>query len=90
MFHRPTAAVLVLAAASGAALLAFTRPAPVAPPVMAWEYRIVRGAGIDLAASSQAQDEQLAAAQNVLNGLGADGWELQAVQGPFAVLRRAR
>lgn len=90
MFHRPTAAVLLLAAASGAALLAFTRPAPAAPPVGGWEYRIVRGAGIDLAASGQQQDEQMGAAQNMLNGLGAEGWELQVVQGPFAVLRRPR
>lgn len=90
MSHRPTLVALVLAAASGAALVAFARPAPVARPVAGWEYHIVRGAGIDLGASPKAQDEQMAAATNTLNSLGADGWELSVIQGQFAVLRRAR
>lgn len=90
MIHRPTVAALILAAASGAALLAFARPAPAARPVAGWEYRIIRGAGIDLAASPEVQDEQLAIAQTKLNAHGGEGWELIIVQGQFAVLRRAK
>jgi hypothetical protein len=90
MSHRPTLIALVLAAASGAALVAFARPAPEARPVAGWEYLVVRGAGIDLGAPPKAQDEQMAAAQGTLNSLGAEGWELSAIQGQFAVLRRGR
>jgi len=89
MVRRHALAALLLAA-SGAALLAFARPAPSAAPFAGWEYRIVRGAGIDLAADPKTQDQQLGAAQNALNAAGAEGWELTAVAGQFAVLKRPR
>ena len=66
-------------------LFAFARSAPAG----GWEYHIVRG-GIDLAASPQAQAEQMGAATGTLNQLGGEGWELVAIQGQFAVLKRAR
>jgi hypothetical protein len=90
MSRRPTLALVAFAALASTALLAFARPEPIPAPAAAWEYRIVRGAGIDLGALPKAQDEQMAAAQALLNQLGAEGWELQVVQGPFAVLRRPR
>jgi hypothetical protein len=71
-------------------LFASARPAPTGPQVAAWEYRIVHGAGIDVGAPAKDQEEQLAAAQGLLNQLGGEGWELQLIQGPFAVLRRPR
>jgi hypothetical protein len=83
-----TLAVLALAA-TAAALFAFTRPAAVAHPAAGWEYQIVRG-GIDIAASPQVQQEQIAGTQGTLNQLGGEGWELAAIHGQFAVMKRPR
>ena len=76
-----TAAVVVAALS----LFAFTRPAR-----DGWNYRIVRGAGIDLSAPVEAQQAQVAAMEATLNQLGADGWDLAAVLDGVAVMRRAR
>lgn len=78
---------VVLVAA--AALVAFAHPTPAAAPVAGWEYLVVRG-GIDIAASPKDQEAQIAGTQGTLNNLGNEGWELAAIQGSFAVLKRPR
>ena len=88
MSTRTSVLIACLAVLISITLIAASYPGPAAP-VGAWEYHIVRG-GIDIAASPQAQAEQQAAAQGTLNQLGGEGWELVAIQGQFAVLKRAR
>jgi hypothetical protein len=89
MSLRTSIVLVALALIAAVALVAFAHPTPATTPVGGWEYHIVRG-GIDIAASPQAQQEQMAAAQGTLNQLGGEGWELVAIQGQFAVLKRVR
>lgn len=88
MSTRTIVLIAFLAILSSITLIAASHPAPAAP-VGGWEYHVVRG-GIDLAASPQAQAEQMAGAQGTLNQLGGEGWELVTITGQFAVLKRAR
>ena len=88
MSTRTSVLIAFLAIVTSITLIAAAHPAPAAP-FGGWEYHIVRG-GIDLAASPQAQAEQMAGTQGTLNQLGGEGWELVAIQGQFAVLKRAR
>ena len=87
MSIRPSVVFASAAVLAAASLFAFARPAPA--PLAGWEYLIVRG-GIDIAASPKDQDAQLAGTQGTLNNLGNEGWELAAIQGQFAVLKRPR
>lgn len=88
MSTRTSVLIAFLAIVTSITLVAAAHPAPAAP-FGAWEYHIVRG-GIDIAASPQAQAEQMAGAQGTLNQLGGEGWELVAIHGQFAVLKRSR
>ena len=89
MSIRPSVVFASAAVLAAASLFAFARPSPAPAPVAGWEYLIVRG-GIDIAASPKDQDAQLAGTQGTLNNLGNEGWELAAIQGQFAVLKRPR
>ena len=85
MSLRKSSLFVAATALAAVTLVAFTRPAP-----GGWEYHIARGAGIDLSAPAETQQQQVAAMEATLNQLGADGWELAAVQGGVAVMRRPR
>ena len=85
MSRRKTTLFSAAAVVAALTLFAFTRPAPVG-----WEYHVVRGAGIDLSAPAETQDQQVAAITNLLNQLGREGWELTEVEGSVAVFRRPR
>ena len=87
MSTRTTVLIAILAVLTSITLIAASHPGPAAP-VAGWEYLVIGGGGIDLAASPQVQQEQMAAAQGRLNQLGSEGWELSAVQGTFARGRR--
>jgi hypothetical protein len=91
MSIRPSVLFASATLVAAASLFAFARPepAPTPTPVAGWEYLIVRG-GVDIAASPKDQDAQVAGMQGTLNNLGNEGWELAAVQGQFAVLKRPR
>jgi len=89
MSIRPSVLFACAALVASASLFAFARPEPAPTPVAGWEYLIVRG-GVDIAASPKDQDAQVAGMQGTLNNLGNEGWELAAVQGQFAVLKRPR
>jgi len=75
--------IVASAFAAGALLVAFTRPAPAA-----FQYRVVRYAGIDITQDAKKQDEQAAQLEAQLNGYAGEGWDLAFVQGGVAVLRR--
>ena len=93
MSIRPSILFGSAALVAAASLFAFARPepapAPAPAPVAGWEYTVVRG-GIDIAASPKDQEAQIAGVQGTLNNLGNEGWELAAIQGQFAVLKRPR
>jgi hypothetical protein len=89
MSIRPSVLFASAALVAAASLFAFARPEPAPVAVAGWEYLIVRG-GIDIAASPKDQEAQMAGTQGTLNNLGNEGWELAAVQGSFAVLKRPR
>ena len=76
--------LLPVAFASGALLVAFSRPAA----MPGHEYHVARYAGVDISQDAKKQDEQVAALQAQLNAWAADGWELAFVQGGFAILKR--
>ena len=85
MSLRKSSLFVAAAALAAVSLIAFARPAPAG-----FEYHVVRGAGIDLSAPAETQQQQVAGMETTLNQLGADGWDLAAVQGGVAVMRRAR
>ena len=87
MSTRTSALIAFLAILASVTLIAASH-APAAP-VVGWEYQIVRG-GIDIAAAPKVQEEQIAGTQGTLNNLGNEGWELAAIQGSFAVMKRPR
>ena len=86
MLRRPLAS-LVLAAVAGAALVAFTRPAPQA---VAWQYRLALGGGIDLSANAEAREAQRRDIEATINRIAGEGWELVQVMPGAAVFRRPR
>jgi hypothetical protein len=88
MSTRTSVLIAVIAFLTSITLIAASHPAPAAP-VAGWEYLVVRG-GIDIAASPKDQEAQIGGMQGTLNNLGNEGWELSAVQGQFAVLKRPR
>ena len=72
MSTRTTVLIALLAILTSITLIAASHPGSAAPAA-GWEYLVIGGGGIDLAASPPVQQEQMAAAQGRLNQLGGEG-----------------
>jgi hypothetical protein len=87
MIRRHRSLVLSLALVAGAGLLAFTRPAP---QVVAWQYRVELGMGIDIAAQPEEREAQRRGIEATINQIASEGFELLQVVPGGAVFRKPR
>ena len=55
-----------------------------------WEYTVVRGGGLNLGAPAEELEAARRNAEQTLNGLGNDGWELVDVENGYAVMKRLK
>ena len=87
MLRRNCTSLLALLLLAGAALVAFTRPAPQAA---SWQYRVELGMGIDITARPEDREAQRRGIETTLNAIAGEGFELVQVLPGGAIFRRPR
>jgi hypothetical protein len=88
--NRSTAVLCLSAVVLAGLLTTAFAPSPPSPPSQKWEYTVVYSGFINLNQPAGEQEAGRRAAEQRLNELGDDGWELIQVSNSYGIFKRHR